>query len=209
MSADHQPIDPQLPLALLLAVRRQDTPGDLLPDENPERSFPGRLGLSDVVERQIREFRRLARRHRRVEVDQVEALLRLIARRPDAGTIFDVAGRTLADRIAGGLRGQLRGLVRHLPESLRYRAAARVLRGARGDVLIARDASVRFDPFELRAVDVLTARIDPSGSACRLYEALMAGLVQLHGGDARSTVHVECETRGDEACVWRIEPPAQ
>jgi predicted hydrocarbon binding protein len=76
-------------------------------------------------------------------------------------------------------------------------------------VLVAGTVSVSLDPFELRALDALTARVGRSGSACRLYGALVAGLVELHGARTQNTVHVECQARGDEACVWRIEPPAQ
>ncbi|MEE8517979.1 MAG: hypothetical protein V3S98_02505, partial [Dehalococcoidia bacterium] len=86
-------VDPRLPLALLEAVQEQDTPPELLPDEQPELSFPQRLGLSGVVLDQVREFRRLVKKRRKVEIDQVEALLELVARRSDAHEIFDATGR--------------------------------------------------------------------------------------------------------------------
>lgn len=203
MSSKANGVDPQLPLALLRAVRETDTPPELMPEEDLEAAFPQRLGLSGVIDSQIREFRRLARRRRRVEIRQVEALLKLIARRPDADRIFESAGHALAERKFRRLRG-LRRLARHLPEALRYRIAARALRSASGDVLIATDVSVVPSPFELRADETLTARVDPDGRACRLYGALAAGSVEAYGASPGSVLHLECEGRGDECCVWRL-----
>lgn len=195
--------DARLPLALLRAVRQRDMPPELLPDEDLEVSFPQRFGLSGVVDRQIQEFGRLARRGRRVDLPQIEALLRLIARRPDAEHVFDAAGRNLAENAVGGW-GRMRELARHLPESLRYRVAARTLRSSLGDVLIAGQAMVVPSPFELKADDSLTARIDPEGRACRLYGAMTGRVVEIHGLEGGAVVHPECEARGDEACVWRL-----
>jgi hypothetical protein len=207
MNEKRELVDPQLPLALLRAVRRQDTPAELLPDEDPEQSFPHRLGLSDVVERQIREFERLVRRRRNVEAPQVEALLRLIARRPDAETVFDAAGRSLARLTLQGA-GRVRRLARHLPSPIRYRAAARALRSAHGSVLIAARATVHHSPFELRTDDALTARADPHGTACRLYGALATAVMELHGTEPGTVVHFACEARGDDSCVWQTATPA-
>ncbi len=92
MTRENRDVDARLPLALLQAVQLQDTPPELLPEEHPRSFYPNRLGLSDVIEDQIRQMRRLARRRRRVGEAHVEALLELVARRSDAGAVFDAAG---------------------------------------------------------------------------------------------------------------------
>lgn len=198
-------VDAQLPLILLRSVRVQDTPAELLPDESLETFFPKRLGLSGVVEDQIRHFDRLARRRRRVEREQVQALLELIARRPDADAIFEAAGRRLADLRFRGFIGRLRRLTRRLPRALQRRATARGLRAAYGGILVASRLDVSSSPVEMRAIDALTAGLNSQGKACRLYGSLAEGLAELNGAASVEAVHTQCQARGDDACHWVIE----
>jgi len=190
---------------LLCAVQQQDTPPELLPDENPRSFFPHRLGLSGVIEEQIREFRRLARLRRGVDEAQVEALLGLVARRPDAGDVFAAAGRGLAGLHFSGLRGALRRVARRLPMALRRRAAVRTLRTAHGAFLVATDLAVEPEPLAIRATDALSARAGGDGAACQLYASLAASLLELSGAGATTVVHPECQGRGDRCCVWRVQ----
>lgn len=205
MSSSSRSVDPRLPLALLCAVQQQDTPPELLPDEHPRAFFPHRLGLSGVVEEQIRRFRRLARLRRRVDEAQVEALLGLVARRPDAGDIFAAAGRGLADLHFSGFRGTLRRIVRRLPMPLRRRAAVRTLRTAHGAFLVATDLAVEPEPLEIRATDALSVRAGTEGAACQLYASLAASLLELSGAGPTTVLHPECQGRGDPRCVWRVQ----
>jgi len=149
-------VDARLPLALLEAVRRQDTPEDWLPDENPAAVFPHRLGLSHVIDGQVRKFHRLARRRRRVDEAQVEALVELIARRRDATQIFAAAGRRLARYYFVGLPGLFRRLSRRLPRRLRQPALVRTLRAANGTFLVAEEVAVDKTPLQVRARGTLT-----------------------------------------------------
>ncbi len=197
-------VDPRLPLALLEAVQAQDTPPELLPDERLELAFPQRLGLSGVVLDQVREFRRLVKKRRKVEIDQVEALLELVARRSDAHEIFDATGRSLAGLRFAGVMGRMRRIAWRFPPRVRYYTAARGLRKAHGRFLIAGSLKVASRPFEVRATDTLTARIGGNGTACWLYSGLAAGLVDLSGAGPATIVHPECQAQGDQCCVWRL-----
>ncbi len=183
-------------------------PPELLPEEDPGAFFPQRLGLNDVIERQVRQFRRLARLHRRVEAEKVRGLLGLIARRSDAEDIFTAAGRELAGQHFAGATGWLRRISRKLPQPLRERAALRAIRTAHGTLLIAADLEIEPTPLEIRATDALTARIPAEGTACQLYAALASCLLELSGAGRTEIFHTECQGRGDDRCVWRAGSPS-
>jgi hypothetical protein len=76
----------------------------------------------------------------------VEALLELVARRPDAGAVFDAAGRALAGLHFSGPVGVLRRIARRLPRPLRQKAAVRALRAANGSYLVAAELAVQSEP---------------------------------------------------------------
>ncbi len=198
-------VDARVPLALLQALQQQDVPPEPQPEENIVALFPHRLGLSGIIEVQVREFRRLARSRGFVAEERVRALLELIARRADAGAVFTAAGRELAACHFSGLSGTLRRVARRLPRPLRRRAALRTLRSARGVFLVAGELSFARDPLEIRATDALTARTRNHGGACRLYASLAAALLELSGLGEVTVAHPECQRRGDEHCVWRVE----
>jgi hypothetical protein len=207
-------VDARLPLALLEAVRRQDTPEDWLPDENPASVFPHRLGLSQVIDGQVRKFHRLARRRRRVDEAQVEALVELVSRRRDAPQIFAAAGRRLARYYFVGLPGFFRRISRRLPRRLRQPALVRTLRSANVTFLVASELAVDKAPLQVRARGALTARARGAGSACQLYVAFAKQLLELAGVDSPQVVHTECQGRGDSHCVWTVftdgsQPPSR
>ncbi|HSG82563.1 MAG TPA: hypothetical protein VLC48_09950, partial [Gemmatimonadota bacterium] len=169
MSEKAPQIDARLPLALLCAIKQQDTPPQLMPDENPRAFFPNRLGLSGVIDVQIRQFKRLARLARRVDLAQVEALFELAVRRNDASEVLTDAGQRLAAFHFSGPVGTFRRLKRRLPRRLRRRAAVRALRSTHDAFLIASDLSVHGDPLTIQATDALTARVGEYTGACKLY----------------------------------------
>jgi hypothetical protein len=199
-------VDARLPLALLQALQQQDEPVELMPDENPGAFFPNRLGLSGVIEEQVREFRRLARSRRRVAVDQVEAIIELISRRRDSAAVFVAAGRELAGLHFEGFRGKYRRFVRRLPGPLKRRAAVRTLRTANGALLVASGLTVERAPLEIRATGALTARVSGAGVACQLYASLAATLLEMSGAGPFTVTHPECQGRGDSHCVWSAVP---
>ncbi len=205
MSEPMRNVDARLPLALLQAVQRQDTPEEWLPDENPGSVFPQRLGLSGVVDGQVRRFHRLARWRRRVEETQVEALLELISRRRDAAEVFAAAGHGLAGYHFSGMPGFFRRIARRLPPRLRERAMVRALRTASGAFLVASEQAVEGAPLQVQATGALTARVRGAGAACQLYAALATKLLELSGAGDTRIIHSECQGRGDRHCVWTAQ----
>src|SRR5437773_6434490 len=85
-----------LPVALLEATRSHDRPTEVLEDENVTLSLPRRLGLSNVVDTQIRRYEDAVRSGRRIPLDEFTSLLKLVLRRPDAEPILREAGARVA-----------------------------------------------------------------------------------------------------------------
>src|SRR3989442_13110787 len=110
------------PLAVLEAVRNLDTPVEDGLSEFAEELLSKRLGLSATVAMQLREYEGMVRRDAPADQSHVEALLRLVGRRPDADLVFADAGRRAARRAGRRL---------FLPPRFAARAGARGL-GVRG-----------------------------------------------------------------------------
>jgi len=87
-----------VPLAVLEAVRNLDTPVEDGLSEFAEELLSKRLGLSNTVAMQLAQYETMARRDTRADPAHVEALLRLVGRRPDADLVFADAGRRAARR---------------------------------------------------------------------------------------------------------------
>lgn len=198
-------ITPVFPLLLLETMRDMDRPEEVLEAEDVSTSLPRRLGLSDVVFVQIRRFQEEVKHRRMQRADQMEDLLRLVVRRPDAERIFEEAGRRMA-RHAWGLRSKaMRRMVRFLPRPLAAQAAARaarrMFRRLTGKGLVA----VNRWPPELRIHDSLSARVDPGGAACAFYAGAFGELLQFYTGRSYRVKHLECQTRGAASCQWTLE----
>jgi predicted hydrocarbon binding protein len=193
------------PLILLETMRDMDRPEEFMEDEDVARSMPRRLGLSDVVGVQIRRFQVEVRQKRPQAVSEVENLLTLVIRRPDADEIFMEAGRRMA-RYFWGLRGgAMRGTIKLMPRPLAliaaHRAARRMFRRLAGGGKLA----VSRWPTELRIAGSLTARADPGGAACAFYTGAFAELLVIYTGRTYRVGHSKCEARGGEMCVWTVE----
>src|SRR5258708_11772785 len=81
---------------------------------------------------QLERYEGLVRRDARVEADQLEALLRLVGRRPDAELVFADAGRRAARRAARRVF-PIRRLLAHIgPRAFGYGAARRAPRALVG-----------------------------------------------------------------------------
>src|SRR5258705_4851114 len=113
-----------VPLAVLEAVRNLDTPVEDGLSEFAEELLVKRLGLSSTVAMQLERYEGLVRRDARVEADQLEALLRLVGRRPDAELVFADAGRRAARRAARRVF-PLRRLLAHIGPRAFGQGAAR------------------------------------------------------------------------------------
>ncbi|HEX9729213.1 MAG TPA: hypothetical protein VGA37_11970 [Gemmatimonadales bacterium] len=196
-----------LPLALLETVRILDAPhADGLDEFHGDLSTK-RLGLSRTVAAQIERFGSAARANRRVGVDELVALLRLVARRPDADLVFTHAGRR-AGRLAGahaspvarvGVRLLPGGMGRRLGRALIRRQAAHVI----GTVLRTGDGQIAATISEAPWVSVIG-----SDAACAFFGSALAELCRLYSDFDGAMLHVECLAHGGGACVWQSSPLA-
>src|SRR2546428_4202848 len=121
-----------LPLAVLEAVRNLDTPVEDGLAEFADELLVKRLGLSSTVAMQLTQYEGLVRRDAGVDAAHVEALLRLVGRRPDADLVFADAGRRAARRAVRRLSGLSRLAAQLAPNSLGYVAARRAARAVLG-----------------------------------------------------------------------------
>jgi hypothetical protein len=187
-----------VPLAVLEAVRNLDTPVEDGLSEFADELLSKRLGLSATVAMQLAHYETLARRGARVDRVHVEALLRLVGRRPDADLVFADAGRRAARRAVRRLSLLGRAAARAAPHSLGYfvaRGAARRVLG--GDLRREQHVPVA------RLADPIAVNATPDGTACGLFAAGFAELLRLLVGYEGALLHVRCRATGGAGCEWR------
>ena len=183
-----------VPLAVLEAVKNLDTPVEDGLTEFAEELLVKRLGLSPTVQMQLTEFELLVRKDARVEPSHVEALLRLVGRRPDADLVFADAGRRAARRAVK----RMSALFRVFGHAGARRAARAVLGADLGFEQRLPVARVN-DPIAIQAT--------PDGAACGFYSAGLVELLRLLVGYEGAMVHVDCRARGGTGCEWRAAAP--
>ncbi len=192
-----------LPLTLLLAVRAHDRPGEILESEDLTASLPRRLGLSGVIEREIQNYERAARRGRNVDAGDVANLVRLVLRRPDAEAILRDTGERVAQEYVRRVPRLWLRLARALPAraslALGRRAATRLLRRIVGDGVV--NASAR--PAQIRVTSEL-AHSDVTGTACVLYAAAAQEVVKQYAGERPRLQQQLCASQGSPFCEWTI-----
>lgn len=188
-------------LTLLEVIRRQDLPAEVLESEDPTVTMPRRLGLSDVVERQIQAYREDVRRSRKHTDEEVQNLVRLVIRRPDSEEVFFRAGRILA-RKNGSLAPPSQGWRRILPQALSFMLARRKARRRLAKLFGRRIGGFAAGPFTLEARQHILLEADPGGDACAFATGLCEAAVQVYGGTDWRVVHSRCQARGDEICRW-------
>jgi hypothetical protein len=190
-------IDARVALALLETLQKQDLPEEVLVDENLSVTLPRRLGLSHVVDAQVRRYREEVRRKQRVPEPEVVDLVRLVARRPDAGHVFHRVGRALADERGAGW-GRL--LPRSLALRQARRQATRLLRDLFGKEFVRRTRG--------GAIEVgydLMHMADPSGAACSLVTGVLEAMAE---SSLRTPIRVRrrsCLRLGGVECAWDLE----
>lgn len=191
-----------VPLAVLEAIRNLDTPVEDGLGEFADELLVKRFGLSATVRTQLAEYEALVRRDARVAGDHVEALVRLVGRRPDAELVFADAGRRAARRAVRRAFTGARLLAGMAPRSLGYVVAGRAAHVVLGGDLT-REARVPV----VRVNDPLAIRATPDGTGCGLYSAAFAELLRLLARFEGAMLHTTCRTRGDAHCEWRAAPP--
>jgi hypothetical protein len=188
-------------------MRAQDLPAEILQDEDPTVTMPRRLGLSDVVERQIRTYRTDVRRRTRLTDEELRDLFRLVIRRPDAEEIFFRVGKLLAggEGSAGWTRAAPRRLALVVARS-RVRRRLKALFGRRmGGFVRGR--------FAVEGRSLLFIEADPGGDACSFLSGLCEAILEQTTGSAARVSHALCQARGDALCRWEgslvdAPPPA-
>lgn len=195
-------VTPVFPLILLETMRDMDRPDEYLEGEDVSVSMPRRLGLSDVVGKQIHRFREEVKRKRMQLPATVADLVGLVIRRPDADEIFEEAGRRVARHAWQERSKAFRRTVRWLPQGAKQRsarkAAVRLFRQLSGQG----DFSVGIKPVSLHITGSLTAAADPGGAACAFYSGVLSELVTEYTGRKHSATHPHCEARGGASCEW-------
>ena len=183
-------------LRLLEAIRDQDVPGEVLEEEDPSVTLPRRLGLSEVVERQIRTYKEDVRRRTRLSDEEVRDLFRLVIRRPDAEEIFLQVGRLLAgDAHRGGWR-------RFLPRGIAYALArSRVRRGLKG-LFGRRVGGFGRGPCAVEGRTLIFYEADPGGAACAFLTGFLEATLEQASGRRATARHTRCQARGDAHCRW-------
>jgi bacteriochlorophyll 4-vinyl reductase len=204
MASESPRVAPVFPLLVLRTLRDLDRPEEYLEGEDVASSLPRRLGLSEVVRMQIQKYEAETKAGRLQPSREVEDLLRLMNRRPDAAEIFHLAGRRVAQHAWGERNGTLRGTVRFLPQPLArlvaHRAARRLLHRLAGEGGL----RLRRWPVELTITDSITARADPEGAACAFYAGVLEELLRNYTGRSYRAHHASCAGRGDDACEWHL-----
>ena len=185
----------EVAVTLLEVIQSQDHPLELLEDEDVSITMPRRLGLSEVVRRQITRYRTEAKRGKRVTDAELGDLIQLVLKRPDAEEIFFEAGEQLGGSEYGPWR-------RRLPRMVAAWLVRRRTR-RRGRALFGRGA-LRIREGELNVLDtgLPLARYDPGGAACALVSGLCQAIARAHLGPDVLVVERACSTRNDPACQW-------
>jgi hypothetical protein len=191
-----------VPLAVLEAVKNLDTPVEDGLTEFADELLVKRLGLSPTVAMQLAEFEQLVRKDARVDDGNVEALLRLVGRRPDADLVFADAGRRAARRAVRRLSGVSRFAARTAPRVFGHVAARRAARAVLGAEL-GREHRLPV----ARVNDPIAVHATPDGSACGFYGAALVELLRLLVGYEGAMQHVACRARGGTGCEWRAMAP--
>lgn len=191
-----------VPLAVLEAIRNLDTPVEDGLAEFADELLSKRLGMSATIAMQVNEYEGLVRRDAKVDPTNVEALLRLVGRRPDADLVFADAGRRAARRAAARTAGAAKWIARAGPKGLGYVVARRAAR-----VVLDGDLHREHDLPVARMTETLAIRATPDGAACALYGAAFTELLRLFANFEGSMVHISCRGAGGTACVWRAAAP--
>jgi hypothetical protein len=206
VSPDKPRVLPVFGLTLLEVLKAQDLPTEILEDENVSVTMPRKLGLSDVVEKQIRSYRDAVKQRRRMSDAEVRDLVRLVVRRPDARQVFSKAGAKLA---GGPASDGPRGAYRALPRGVALRFARRATTKGLRRLLGRRVGGFAQGPFALEGRGLLFHEADPTGAACHFVTGYCQSVLSQRVGPDYQVVHAQCQSLGDETCRWTVTGEAR
>ena len=183
-------------LRLLEVVRDRDLPDELLAQEDPARTIPRRLGLSDVVDRQIRAYRDDVRKGVHLTDQGITDLFTLVNRRSDSDEVCLTTGRDLVEVQFPFRWGQI------FPESIQYMLARAYLRRHLKHLFGRRILSFTEGPLNVEVQGLFFRGGDPQGSACYLISGICQRILEQIGHTSAEVSHTLCQARGDDRCRW-------
>lgn len=199
-------VSPAIALALLTALRASDTPAEVIEDESFRISLPRRLGLNEVVDRQMRRYSEINDRRGTISADEFASLLGLIDRRPDAGAIFAAAGRELGEARFSPPGAVDRTRDRLTPAGMKRRRLLRgmteVARELQPGSSITPVSEAGEDGIDIREPPLAMATIE--GAGCDLLTGALEVCVARLAGNAHGIDHPRCVARGDDLCRWTV-----
>ncbi len=193
----HPRVSAVVALTFLEVIRAHDRPSEVFEEEDTSVTMPRRLGLSDVVERQIRSYQDETKRGRKISDEEFGNLVRLVIKRPDSEDVFFECGRRLANK-------QNDRRTRFTPRRLALALARRRVRRRLKALFGRRLGGFARGGFTLEGRALLFMQSDPGGDACGLVSGLCSAVLSatIHGAPAVD--HLACEARGDAFCRWGI-----
>jgi predicted hydrocarbon binding protein len=197
-------VNARIPLSLLEAIRRIDTPDDPTDTEYVAELRNKRLGLSDTVYTQIRRYNDAMKRGQRIPFTEAEGLGTLIGRRPDAETLFQNAGHILAEDIYAAISPTTRGTIRSLPGFVSRPMALNQIKLAAENFFegtLERTGSF----LALKVPKSVTVNGAPRSAGCVFYETAFRDLLRMLIDAGDQVDHVHCAQRGEGFCEWRAE----
>jgi hypothetical protein len=184
-------------LTFLEVIKASDRPFEVFEEEDTSITMPRRLGLSDVVERRIKNYQEELRKGRKISDEEFVDLVRLVVRRPDARAVFLECGA----RLVGKPPRQRRLVPRGLGWALARRRVGKRLRALFGR----RVGGFADGDFVLEGRSLLFIQSDSGGDACSLVSGLCSATLSGSIKDSPTIAHVACEARGDAYCRWAIQ----
>lgn len=186
-------------LSLLEVIRALDLPTEVLAAEDPTQTMPRRLGLSEVVDQQIRLFREQVRKREKITDQQTQALFHLVLRRPDSEDAFLHAGELLA----GDTRPP-RGLSRLSSEKGLFTLSRRQVRKRIRTLFGRHIGGFAHGGFNLEAKGHFLLDLDPGGDGCALVTGLSRAVLSRNLRRPVDVTHTSCEARKQELCRWVV-----
>lgn len=193
----------RIPLSLLDAIRRIDTPEDQIDAEYVPELRNKRLGLSDTVYSQIRRYSEATKRGQRIPFAEASGLGTLIGRRPDSDQLFRSAGKILAHDIYNAISAPKRTMMK-MPGFISRPIAFKQLRWISQSFFggtLERTGSF----LSLTIPDSVTVNGAPDSGGCVYYESALRELLHLLINGGGQVDHIHCVQREEGVCEWRAQ----
>ncbi len=197
-------VNARIPLSLLEAIRRIDTPADQVDTEYVPELRNKRLGLSDTVYTQIRRYNDAMKRGQHVPFAEAEGLGTLIGRRPDAKELFQSAGDILAHEVYNSISPVRRATIRLMPKFVSRPMALGQLKSTARSIL-GGTLEKRGSFITLIIANPATVNGSPKSGGCVFYEYALKGLIHLLTEATSDAEHVQCAQSGSGTCEWRAD----